>query len=238
MPVKVAIIDSGLTPERAAAWGGRVAAAAGFMAVPGDGAGARMTPPVADPSGHGTQVAELVLAASPASRLLCAQVFCERRAISAAVVAAAIEWSLTQGARVINLSLGLREDYPSLRRACRQAHAAGALLVASAPARGGVVYPAAYPEVLAVTGDARCAAGGWSLIEGVALIGASPQGARLNALGGASYAAARVSGMAAAFFERAGQVAPPAALSAAFLATLQADAAFFGRERHRPEVAA
>ena len=40
--------------------------------------------------------------------------------------------------------------------------AAGVLLCASSPAQGGPVYPASYPGVFRLTGDARCAPGQWS----------------------------------------------------------------------------
>lgn len=46
--------------------------------------------------------------------------------------------------------------------ACAEALAAGVLLCASSPACGGPVYPANYPGVIRVTGDARCAPGQWS----------------------------------------------------------------------------
>jgi serine protease len=56
------------------------------------------------------------------------------------------------GARVINLSLGGSADDPVLRAAVRAAHAAGALIVASAMNAGTATpyYPAAYPEVVSV----------------------------------------------------------------------------------------
>lgn len=55
-------------------------------------------------------------------------------------------------AQVVNLSLGTYEDSPVVREAVRQAHAAGAILVAAAgnDGCGEVMYPAAYPEVIAV----------------------------------------------------------------------------------------
>jgi subtilisin family serine protease len=56
------------------------------------------------------------------------------------------------GARVINLSLGGSADDPVLRDAVRAAHAAGALIVASAmnASNSTPFYPAAYPEVVSV----------------------------------------------------------------------------------------
>jgi len=239
MPVNVGIVDSGLTPELAARLaglpGGPRAPSVAF-AVTADGA-PQLAAPQADPLGHGSQVAELILASAPTARLLCAQVFAARRPVSVEVVAAGLRWCVDHGARVVNLSLGLREDRPVLRAACGEAMDAGVLLVASAPARGGAVYPAAYPGVLAVSGDARCAPGVWSLIDGLGLIGTSPLGPAApggtpgaGGAGGASFAAARLSGLAAAYFSEF-----PQATAADFGAALHAGAAFSGRERHVPD---
>ncbi|MBI2309080.1 MAG: S8 family serine peptidase [Rhodocyclales bacterium] len=231
MPVKVALIDSGLSPALAAALGGRLRAGAGFVE---DAFGVvRRQAAVADPLGHGTQVAGLVLAAAPSAELINAQVFVAGRPVSAAAVAAALHWAVAQGAQVVNLSLGLHDDRLALGLACAAAQAAGVLLVASAPARGGPIYPASYPGVLAVSGDARCGDGEWSLINGLALVGASPQGESPGRAGGASFAAARISGLAAARFEAAGALSAPA-----FRSLLRAGASFIGRERHQEESAA
>jgi hypothetical protein len=258
MPVKVGIVDSGLAPALAARLagavtvvpGGQLLASAAFVDA---GAGTvHAVPAVADPLGHGSQVAELILAAAPAARLACAQVFAARQPVTAEIVAAGLRWCVAHHVRVVNLSLGLREDRGALRAACATAAAAGVLLVASAPARGGPVYPAAYPGVLAVSGDARCAPGTWSLIDGLDLVGTSPwgpsaaagtpsdrDGGRPPALspppppGGASFAAARLSGLAAAFFTDF-----PQGTAEDFRAALRAGAAFSGRERHTLEVAA
>ena len=56
------------------------------------------------------------------------------------------------GARIINLSLGGSQESPVLRDAVLAAHAAGALMVASAMNAASAVpyYPAAYPEVISV----------------------------------------------------------------------------------------
>jgi hypothetical protein len=94
--------------------------------------------------------------------LLVARVFFGHWGTRPAQVAAALDWLCGAGAQVINLSLGLREDRMVLREACERTTAGGVILVASTPARGEPVYPAAYPGVLRATGDARCAPGEWS----------------------------------------------------------------------------
>jgi hypothetical protein len=60
-------------------------------------------------------------------------VFDERGVTSALQVAAGIEWLVMRGVRLINLSLGLREDRPALREACAAAQDAGVSLDDEAP---------------------------------------------------------------------------------------------------------
>jgi subtilisin family serine protease len=111
-----------------------------------------------DRAGHGSAIAA-VIAGIEGVELLDARIFDAELRTSAAQAAAAIDWLVTQGARILNLSFGLREDRALLREACARAIDAGVLLVASSPARGASVFPASYPGVLRATGDARCAPG-------------------------------------------------------------------------------
>jgi subtilisin family serine protease len=222
MRVRVGIVDSGVSPAQAAAL------VASVRLVPDDGAGARRVPPLADAMGHGTAVAAIVLAQAPLAQLASAQAFTGARHADAACVAEGIAWCLEQDARVINLSLGLRADHAALRLVCRTAVATGALVVAASPARGGSVYPAAYPGVIAVCGDARCATHTWSIVEPERLYGASTLAGDGVTPGGASYAAARLSACAAGFL-----AAWPECGAADFQQWLKAGAAFRGREQHQ-----
>ncbi|WP_095147276.1 S8 family serine peptidase [Pseudomonas sp. Irchel s3b6] len=115
-----------------------------------------------DPIGHGSAVVEAISQRAASARLCVAQVFDQRGVTSALQIATAIDWLVTQDVRVINLSLGLREDRSLLREACSAAVARGVLLCASSPAQGEGVYPASYPQVVRVTGDARCSEQQWS----------------------------------------------------------------------------
>lgn len=148
--VRVGIVDSGCTPAQAA----QVGASAAFML---DEAGVSCVAAAPDVLGHGGRVADIVLHCAPQAELLIAQVFRERLSTSAAQVAAAIDWLVAKGARIINLSLGLRTPRQTLEDACARAIAADVVLCAAAPARGQAVYPAGFAGVLRVTGDARCA---------------------------------------------------------------------------------
>ncbi len=150
-------------------------------------------------------MARLVLEGLPTARLLSAQVFHEALDASVADVAQAIAWLAAQRVDVINMSFGLRARSPALEAACRQAHEACVLLVASAPARGGAVYPAAFESCIAVSDDARCRAGevSWLGLQGAGF-GTHPFLERDSAArgGGASYAAARFSGLVGALLAR------------------------------------
>ncbi len=59
-------------------------------------------------------------------------------------------------------AFGMARADAAMEAACAALGAAGACMVAAAPARGGAVWPAAYTGVLAVQGDARCGPGEWS----------------------------------------------------------------------------
>lgn len=225
MVPRVAVIDSGIGAPCTEA----VDRARAFR--PGQDGMVRHLPPEPDALGHGTAVAKLVREACPSARLLDAQVFGRHSATSAQLVAAGVRWAVDEGADLCVLSLGLRSDRAVLAEACAAAVAAGVTLVASAPARGGPVWPAAYPGVVRVSGDARCGIGQISWFGGdcTAEYGACP-GAAVEAgrqpTGGASYAAARLAGLLAAALAaaewRRGESAH---------AWLRAAACYVGRER-------
>lgn len=118
-----------------------------------------------DNCGHGTTLARIITATAPCAGILSAEVFDAAGTAAPAVIAAGLEWLAEQGAVIVNMSFGLHADREVLRAACITALQADVLLVAAVPARGDAVYPAAYPGVIRVTGDARCRAGEFSLLE-------------------------------------------------------------------------
>lgn len=184
-------------------------------------------PATPDRLGHGAAVAAVLRRAAPGAALRHAQVFDDTPVTSADRVARAVLW-LAGEADIILLSLGLAADREVLRGACETARAAGKCVVAAAPARGAPIFPAAYPGVVAATGDARCDWDDLSLLPGP-VIGAwcaSPErGGR--GMGGASLAAARVAGYLAASFP-AGRTKPGEWLAAR--------CRFFGPERRMAPV--
>jgi hypothetical protein len=146
---RVALIDS------CGEWPGAVGAAA-FASVEGR---IEHSATVADPSGHGSRIAQVITGGDALCELMVAQVFISAAPTSAAAVAAAVDWSLANGAELIHMSVGLAADRAVLATAVANAAAAGCIIVASLPARGKPVYPAGYPDVVRATGDARCAPG-------------------------------------------------------------------------------
>ncbi len=146
----VAVLDSGLDPK--AGLDGLVSA--GWDAVePGRA--------LTDPAGHGTQMAFLasgLLAADGIGTageplpLVSVRAFDAEGKTSHFAILQALAYAAQAGARVVNLSWGTGTDSEFLRAAVQKAAARGLLLVAAAgnSPTGQPVYPAAYPEVLAV----------------------------------------------------------------------------------------
>jgi hypothetical protein len=148
--IRVGIVDSGFRLDQQE-W---VEDAAAFILH--DGA-LWMDEPSEDPINHGSRLLDIIHHHAPDALFYVAQVFNQRSTTTAAQVAAAIDWLVSQQVQVINLSLGLRDDRAVLKTAVDNALSAGVILCASSPARGEPVYPSAYDGVLRMTGDARCA---------------------------------------------------------------------------------
>jgi hypothetical protein len=203
--VLVGLLDSGVARELCDC----VAVESAFAL--GDGERVARRPPTADAIGHGSSIARTILAAAPSARIANAQVF----------------HGSIEAARLVNMSFGVRSDREVLRAACAAARAAGAILLAAAPARGPAVFPAAYPGVIRVSGDARCAPGEVSLLGSAqADFGACPRTSD-GRLRGASAAVARLTGRVAAFLAER-----PDADAAVVAGFLQTAARHRGPERH------
>jgi hypothetical protein len=192
---------------------------------------------VADPTGHGSRIAELLVSGRPVELLL-GQVFTTLGPTSGAAVAAAIDWAVERRAGLIHLSLGLAGDRAVLGTAVQRAIDAGCLLVAAMPARGAPVYPAAYPGVIRATGDARCAPHELSALRPW-FFGGCPrlEVASRMANGRADDRASGGASIGAAWITRA-IVQEPALAASAAVAALTARAKYRGPERRMPPVSA
>ncbi|AOI61160.1 S8 family serine peptidase [Burkholderia diffusa] len=219
--VRVGVVDSGYPSSLS----GRVVDARRFAF--DDASVVQAAAVESDRIGHGSAICTTIAAAAPDAALVVAQVFEARGVTSAAQIAHAIGWLLTQRIHVINLSLGLLADRDALRDACAAAVAQRVTVFASSPAQGAPVFPASYPGIVRVTGDARCASGQWSWLDSAqADFGAVVSGGSPHAPAGASIACAALSGLAARWLAR-----HPDADTAALLDHLRTNAAYVGVER-------
>ncbi len=123
-----------------------------------------------DGSGHGTHVAGMVAAldnnlgvvgVGPQIGLYAVKVLNDGGGGTVESVVGGIEWAVQQGIPILNMSLGTRDHYQTLKDACDAAYAAGSLVVASAGNEGNpggrgdnVGYPAKYDSVIAVAASA------------------------------------------------------------------------------------
>ncbi len=178
-----------------------------------------------DRAGHGSALAALI-ADTHAVELLDARIFDAELRASAAQTAAAIDWLVAQGARILNLSFGLREDREVLREACARALSRGVLLVASTPARGAAVFPAAYTGVIRATGDARCAPGETAWLGTAQADAGGAVRTPCGTVAGASAGCAQVSAALASLLHR-----QPSATQNELLEAFRREARYHGPER-------
>lgn len=216
----IGIIDSGVSSQLLP----YVALSRRFSGLPGEAAAQP------DAIGHGDQLARAILQQCDNAQLLLAQVFLDTRRAPVERIVEAIDWLVANGAQLINMSFGLRRFSVELEQACEHAAACGVVLLASSPSTGGIVYPAALPSCLAVTGDIRCGANELSwLDQSHADFGANsfhtPGSPEYG--GGASIACARITGMAAQLI-----VQQPIAKHCLF-DTLKSRATYIGPEPRR-----
>ncbi|MGQ0766358.1 MAG: S8 family serine peptidase [Gemmatimonadota bacterium] len=196
--VKIAIIDSGVAaghPHLAAD-----AVAAGVTIV-GDSVSADF----GDRLGHGTAVAAAIHEKAPAARLLIARVFITRLAGSPEALVRAVEWSITQGAHLINLSLGTSNPAHEalLSDVIATATSAGAIIVAAGENHGVRWLPGCIPGALGVLADPGCARHELRTVDVPARVAASPQPRPIAGipiernLSGVSFAVANATGIIA-----------------------------------------
>ncbi len=102
--------------------------------------------------GHGTMVAGVVRITAPAAQILPVRAFDGKGVGDMARIVQAIDWAVTNGADVINMSFSTEVSSRELSRAIKAAYRAGVVLVSSAGNLGNeqLTYPAAYGEVIGV----------------------------------------------------------------------------------------
>ena len=172
------------------------------------------------PQPHGTAMAGAIVSrgrltgVAPGAQILAVRAFSKSNNTAEATTVSilkGIEWALSHGARVINMSFAGPRD-PALERALKAAHDRGVVLVAAAGNAGPKsppLYPAADPNVIAVTATNetsdlfRGANQGPQVsvaAPGVDILAAAPE-ETYQVSTGTSIAAAHVSGVAALMLE-------------------------------------
>lgn len=176
-----------------------------------------------EPGTHGTAIAGIIAArgatqgVAPSATLMSVRAFPadtskEPQMTTSFVLLKAMEWSLANGARVINLSLAGPRD-PLMEKAVAAAAAKGVIMIAAAGNNGDKAppaFPAAYRDVIAVTAiDARdqlytrANHGDYIAVAAPGVDVLAPiRGKGHNLHSGTSFAAAHVSGIVALLLER------------------------------------
>ncbi|MBT2513387.1 S8 family serine peptidase [Arthrobacter sp. ISL-30] len=154
--IKVAVLDSGVAsdnPDIAS----KVVARANFSS-----SATKTGDPIAeDYYGHGTHVAGIVAATHnttgvagvcPGCTILAGKVLNDSGVSSTSGIANGINWAVSNGAKVINMSIGQRTSSRTLETAVKNAWNAGVVIVAAAGNGGNQskIYPGAYANVIAV----------------------------------------------------------------------------------------
>jgi hypothetical protein len=208
--VMIAVIDTAIE----AAHPELVNTIAGIFDAVGDG------PSPAEP--HGTQIAGILAAHSelkgvaPEAKLLSVRAFRGGKKSPAQSTSfqllKGIDWAFDAGAKIMNMSFTGPMD-PLLERIIKQAAEKGVIFIAAAGnngPKGAPVYPAAYPEVIAVTATddkdklySKANRGDYISVAapGVDIIAPALKG-RYELSSGTSMAAAHVSGVVALLLER------------------------------------
>jgi len=108
--------------------------------------------PHEDLFGHGTACAGIIRRAAPDATLWSVRVLGSRLTGKGVVFAAGLRWAITQGARVVNLSLSTgREDYFGLfHEIADEAAFAGVVLVCATNNVPAPTYPAQFSSVISV----------------------------------------------------------------------------------------
>lgn len=153
--VAVAIVDSGIDTSDPRLQGVEIE---GWSITLGATGHALLSSDYTDQNGHGTEIAAAVLEIAPHVKLLAVKIMTDRLRTSAELMAAGIETSFRNRARVINLSLGTPNMGKALllRDCCANAVENGSVVLSAAHPKGERAYPADLPETIGVAAHPDC----------------------------------------------------------------------------------
>lgn len=150
-PIKVAVVDTGIDikhPDLTDNLKGGISAVS-------------YTTSYNDDNGHGTHVAGItaavdngigVIGVGPKIDLYAVKVLDRRGSGYLSDIIEGLDWVIVNGMQVVNMSLGTTTDVQSFHDTIAKVNQAGIVQVGAAGNNGGaVIYPAAYPEVIAVS---------------------------------------------------------------------------------------
>ena len=210
--IRVALIDGALADTAPG-----LAAQAWFCEADGGEAAGR----------HAEALAATLRSGNGDLQLINAVVFPGRLATSVKAIGDALDWLLRNPPEIVLCAFGLARASTELTLKTKALQRGGSLIVASAPARGQPVYPAALDGVISVQGDARCAPGELSRLDlPQAAFGACPVARGHPEVRGASAAAAHMAGILAANWRGS-----PAASPESLAETLAPALRYHGREK-------
>jgi hypothetical protein len=172
---------------------------------------------------HASSIAAAILAHAPSARIVNLVIFGAKLTTSAELVAKAM--SLADMQDIVHCSFGLPRPDPALEAEVARLVAVDRPIIAASPARGNPVWPAQFPGVITVQGDARCGPAEWShLALPHARFGACPRTVDQPEIAGSSIAAAHLTGHLVARFASG-------AARGELIERLAREARFFGPER-------
>lgn len=152
---------------------------------------------------HATAMQHSILRNAPTATVTPFSVFHGDLACDVASVCNALDEATASAPDLVLCSFGLARDAPELAARIVKLAQNSIPVIASRPARGALQsWPATYPSVFAVQGDARCQPDQWSLLGPKLWFGACAVFDMRSKMAGASVAAAHFSGIVAQHLER------------------------------------
>ena len=151
IPLKIAILDSGINFDD------DIEVISDIRIIADEN---EVNPLFIDGSGHGSGIAGLIAAKhnnigitgiNPRSKIYSIKVLDDKNQGTLASVVAGIYEAINNECQIISMSFGTYRNSEILHEAIRDAYKAGILMIAAAGnEKGDIMYPAAYPEVMAV----------------------------------------------------------------------------------------